>query len=160
MCNYHKNNNSSQYLSLTICRLSLSQLVPYLSLCCHVCFNLTKGGEKISTLCITGTSNLINVIYCVQKPDTGWQRDIDEQRLMSEEITAKWIFFLLSLSSLLTLLLFMLREYLSWLEIYTSQSWYTAALLGAFILHLYYVLIETESCAFEFPTAFPFSIKS
>lgn len=151
MCNYHKNNKSSQYLSLAICRPSLTQLVPYLSLCCHVCFNLTKGsgGKKISILCITGTSNLISVIYCVQKPDTRWQRDIDEQRLMSEEITARQIFFLLALSSLVILLLFVFREYLSWLGINTTQSWYTAALLGAFILHLYYIKKKvTESCAF------------
>lgn len=90
--NYLKNNNSSQYLSSVICRPSLSQLAPYLSLHCHVCFNLTKGGRgERSVLGITGTSNLISVIYCVQKPDMGWQRDIDERRLMSEEITVRRI---------------------------------------------------------------------
>lgn len=84
-----------------ICRPSLSQLVPYLSLRCHVCFNLTKGrGGGRSILGITGTSNLISVIYCVQKPDTGWQRDIDKRRLMSEEITVRRIFSPLPLSSI------------------------------------------------------------
>lgn len=100
-----------------------------------------NGGEKRSILDITGTSNLISVIYCVQKPDTGWQGDIDERRLMSEKITARWIFLpppAHPFVSFLTPLLFMLREYLSWLGINTARSWYTAALLGAFILHLYY----------------------
>lgn len=49
--------------------------------------------KKRNVLGITGTSNLISVIYCVQKLDTGWQRDIDERRLVSEEITVRGIFF-------------------------------------------------------------------
>lgn len=44
--NYHKNNNSSQHLSLLICCPSLSQLTPYLSPYCRVCFNLTTGVAK------------------------------------------------------------------------------------------------------------------
>ncbi len=157
-----------------ICRPSLSQLVPYLSLRCHVCFNLTKGrGKKRSILGITGTSNLISVIYCVQKPDTGWQRDIDKQRLMSEEITVRRIFFPLPLSSIwissdspplhvegipqLTW-----NEYGSLMIHCCFAGWiYFPSLLNK---------IETEVCAFplckckcnsfEFPSAFPLSIKS
>lgn len=92
-CNYHKNNNSPHQLSLVICCPSLSQLTPYLCLCCHVRFNLTKG-ERLkprNILGITGTSNLISVIYCVQKPDRRRQKDIDERRLMSQEITVRGI---------------------------------------------------------------------
>lgn len=51
-CNYLKNNNSPQHLSLVICCPSLSQPKPYLSLCRHVCFNLTKGaGQKNEKKC-------------------------------------------------------------------------------------------------------------
>lgn len=86
---------SPHHLPLVICCPGLSQLTPYLCLRRHVQFNLTKGVrlKPRNVLGITGTSNLISVIYCVQKPDTRWQTYIDERRLMSQEITVRGIFF-------------------------------------------------------------------
>lgn len=151
-CNYHKNNNSPQHLSLVICCLSLSQLAPYLCLRRHVQFNLTKG-ERLkprNVLGITGTSNLISVIYCVQKPDTGWQRDIDERRLMSQEITVRGLFspplHLLSawISSDSPLYVKGIPQ-LTW-DKYSSHD--TLPFLGSFSLHIYQLKIERGGCAF------------
>lgn len=62
--------------SQSTCAVPPPRLPPPASPCHRVCFNLTKGagrkknGER-NVLGITGTSNLISVIYCAQKLDPG-----------------------------------------------------------------------------------------